>query len=372
MSKPERILVFRIGQLGDVLASVPALVATRRYFAQAHIGLLCDFHPGTGYVSAREVLHGSGLVDSFLCYPVLIRRGTRRVAEAAALLWRIWRGRYQAIVYLAPSRRSAAQVERDRRVFRLAGIQRQIGLDTFHPLPLRAEGGVLPAVPRESDLLLERLAQAGIPTTNLPKDGLRLNVGRNEEEGVLRWLRSLPSDGGRRWIAVSPGSKMPIKRWPPERYEQVVAELIASHGVWPVIFGGREDCDLGESLLRRWGKGYLAAGRLSIRESLAAISRCGLYVGNDTGVMHMAGAMGVRCVAVFTARDYPGNWYPWGEGHVILRNRAPCEGCMETVRCVHGRTCVLSIGVEDVLRACKEVLDKSTDGCGTGVISCTG
>src|SRR5205814_148169 len=100
-----------------------------------------------------------------------------------------------------------------------------------------------------------------------------LGVGPGDDAKVLEWLGELPSDGGRAWIAVGPGSKMPAKRWPLLRFEKVVSDLISEFDCWPVVFGGEEDRVIGDWLLERWGRGYDAAGALDIRSSLAAMKR---------------------------------------------------------------------------------------------------
>ncbi len=356
MPKPDRVVVFRIGQLGDILVSIPAIAAIRRHFPQSQIGILSDCHPAKGYVGTSDVLQGSGLVDYSIEYspPALMKVGAIR--QGVSLIWRLRKDGVGTLVYLAPSRRSPAQVRRDRVAFWLAGIRNVIGMDGLTPLPGRGSDGLLPVLPKESDLLLGRLSRAGIRADGFQPCGPILNIGEIEARGVDRWLGRMPPDGGRRWLAVSPASKMPIKRWPVDRYEETVRALISSHDTWPVIFGGPEDSSLAQYLIGRWGRGYAAAGCLSVRESMAALARCVLYVGNDTGVMHMAAAMGVKCVAVFTSRDYPGVWYPPGQGHVVLCKRTPCEGCMEMVDCRYGRRCILSISVKDVVTACCALL----------------
>ena len=101
----------------------------------------------------------------------------------------------------------------------------------------------------------------------------------------------------------------------------------------------------------------MAAGALGIRQSLAALRRCRLYVGNDTGTMHLAVAAGTRCVAIFSARDRPGLWEPYGSGHRVLRRKIECEGC-ELMECTEkGNACTLAIGVDEVVSACRSILD---------------
>jgi len=198
------------------------------------------------------------------------------------------------------------------------------------------------------------------------KSGRYLNISEREKESVQKLLRHGGDDGGRLWIAIGPGSKMPAKVWPKDRFINVVQHLIDSHDIWPVVFGGNEDESLGRELLASWGRGYLAAGTLNIRESMAALEKCSLYIGNDTGTLHMAAFMGVRCVGLYSARDYPGAWYPYGDGHVVLRYAVPCEGCKSEVCIENNMACILSIGVDDVYRAAINSLKEcqiSQQGC---------
>jgi len=100
----------------------------------------------------------------------------------------------------------------------------------------------------------------------------------------------------------------------------------------------------------------VAAGALNIRESIAALSKCGFYLGNDTGTMHMAVAAGLKCVAIFSAREYPGNWYPYGGGHKILRAEVPCENCILEECLEHNTKCINTIGIEQVFQTCQELI----------------
>jgi len=119
---------------------------------------------------------------------------------------------------------------------------------------------------------------------------------------------------------------------------------------------------IGAWLLDRWGSGYNAAGALGIRSSLAAMKHCELFIGNDTGTMHMAAAVGLPCVAIFSSRERPGLWYPLGEGHRVFRSAIDCEGC-GLVECLElGNECLKRISVEEVLSACRELLAHNVRG----------
>ena len=359
-----RILIFRIGQLGDTIVSLPAMHAVKENFPDAHIALLCDRHPGRRYVLASDLLRGAGIFDEFLSYPVSESTDLLRPGRMASLLATIRRKGFDTLVYLAPTSRKREQIRRDYRFFSLAGIKTFIGMEGFHPLPAKRPGIPLEAVAPESELLLSRLATSGLRVDANSATNMDLGLGKAEETRVTEWQRHLPSDGGRPWIAVAPGSKMPAKRWPIDRFQTVLQQLIEEFDIWPVVFGGAEDREIGDDLLGTWKRGYNAAGALSLRPAIAAIRHCQLFIGNDTGTMHMAAAVGVPCVVTFSSRDRPGLWYPHGNGHRVFRSAIECEGC-GLVECLERQNeCLKRIATDEVLEACRGMLSMRLEARG--------
>jgi len=358
------ILVFRIGSLGDTLVAVPALRAVRAAYPGLPITLLCDRQVGRNYLAASDVLRNAGLVDDFLEYPFDPSPIGRLLQpfRVIQLLRQIRRLDFNTLVYLAPSERPQAAVTRDHRFFRAAGIRHLIGFHGFPTFPKERPPGGFKEVPREADLLLSRLAMDGLAIPESGKADPRVPIGDAAREEVERWLSEQVSDRNRTWISVGPGSNQPVKRWPIERYDAVIRSLIRRHDVWPVVFGGPQDANDACDLIAGWGRGAVAAGRLSLRAAIAAMTRCALYVGNDTGTMHMAVAAGIPCVAVFSSREYPGWWYPYGGVHRVLRTPIDCENC-KLLTCIERRMeCILAITPQRVLGACEEVLRHQQNG----------
>jgi ADP-heptose:LPS heptosyltransferase len=91
-------------------------------------------------------------------------------------------------------------------------------------------------------------------------------------------------------------------------------------------------------------------GKLTPRQSAAALARVEIFLGHDSGPMHLAAAVGTPCVAVFAARNLPRQWFPVGSQHRVVYHRVECAGCgLET--CIEqGKKCLVSIGVEEVFR----------------------
>jgi ADP-heptose:LPS heptosyltransferase len=152
---------------------------------------------------------------------------------------------------------------------------------------------------------------------------------------------------------------MPAKRWPAERFESVARTLVDRHDLWPVVFGGREDMEAGANLLKACGRGYNAAGQLGVRAAAVALGRCRFYVGNDTGTMHLAAAGGAPCVAVFSSRDWPGAWDPYGVDREILRTQIDCQGCYLEECVTRKNECLTRISTTEVLQACESLIERN-------------
>lgn len=134
--------------------------------------------------------------------------------------------------------------------------------------------------------------------------------------------------------------------------------------VWPVVFGGPEDSSVAEKLIKSWNCGYNAAGALDVRSAAFALKRCALYLGNDTGTMHLAAAVGVPCVAIFSARERPGMWYPHGNNNRVFRSRIECEGCGLSVCVKRKNECLKQISTAEVRAAVAQLwkLDSQREG----------
>lgn len=357
---PAKVLVFRPGQLGDTVAAVPALNALRSAWPGTHVTLLYDTHSRRGLSTAKSVLEGSGLVDAYVSYsPAISRLG--RAMMAARLTANLRPLRFDTFVYLAPSLRTPEQRKRDMMLPRLCGISRIVGdidLDPKAKDPIHADRHA-----HESDLLLRRLSSSGIPVPGAHEGCMDLRLTQAERHAAETWRTRQAVPPSAVTVAFAPGSKMPSKRWPIERFFEVGKSLIESRDIWPLVFGGPEEAGSGRELVARWGRGGVASGALGVRESAAAMAGCRLFLGNDSGAMHLAAAVGVPCVALFSARDLRGTWYPYGRAaHRVFRESIDCEGCM-LVECVErANECLLRIDVARVTEACLEVLSRASEG----------
>jgi heptosyltransferase III len=362
-NEPQRILVYRPGQIGDTVVALPAMWAVRDHFSSAHICLLTGRHPESNFISAVEVLPKEGLFDDFITYPTSIHGFDPKAL--ARMLPEIRRQHFDTLVYLAPRIRTPWQIRRDLLFFRMAGIKNVIGNLGIQPLERSVNGDSLPLVERETDELLGRLEAGGVPVPPKERRAINLRLEPEERSHAGSWLTN--KTGGEVYatqlVAVGAGSKRSSSRWPEHRFAELVRLIIDELDLFPIVVGGVDDRELGDRLISKWGTGVNAAGELSVRQSAAVMGHCRLYVGNDTGTMHLAAASGIPCVAIFSSADWPGRWYPYGNGHTVLRSSVPCEGCRLDDCIEQELICLRQISVTDVLSAVKQaLLHSSRDG----------
>jgi len=97
-------------------------------------------------------------------------------------------------------------------------------------------------------------------------------------------------------------------------------------------------------------------GQLTPRESAAVFARSRIFIGHDSGPMHLAAAVNTPCVAIFAARNIPRVWFPYGEQHRVLYHHVDCAGCELETCIVQKKKCLTSITVDEVLSEIRAVL----------------
>ena len=342
----ETVLVYRTGQLGDTICAIPAIQAVRKNLDPCRIVLLSDVHPGTVYPKAHEVLSEFGLIDDFILY-----NPNDIYIPSAALKMRqqIVQQNSRTLVYLAHRNRTLSQRLRDIIFFKSCGIKRLYGLrlfwNSFESHTLKNN-----EVDRLMDIL--RLENFTVPIE--PDFALPIS------QTVRTKIEELWSNLGLNYkavISIGPGAKWPVQRWDLGNFRIVGERLINSYGTHIIVIGGQEDAEAGETLVKVWGSTCTnMAGKTSFSESAEILRRSLLYLGNDSGPMHLAAAVETPCVAIFSARNPPGFWYPSGKQHTVLIKEVECQGCMLNECVDQNMKCIRNISVDEVFAACEKVL----------------
>lgn len=349
VQKPS-ILIFRYGQLGDTLIAMPAIEAVRRQYPRHRLILLTDRHPRKSeYVSSWDVLGPAGWFDEVIFYTPA-KDSIQTACNMFGIAKKLRKQRLESVFDFS-SGRSIKQSVRDRFFFRwIVGVTQYMSYGACSHKGRNADG-TLPWLEPE----WKRLGT--IVGGDIGSD-FRLPIPAEERQRVQDLFAAEGISSSGRLLAVGPGSKMPAKKWPKERFAELGKRLLNSfQDVDLLVMGGNEDRELGLDLCSKWGiRSHNLAGKLSIYGSAAALERCAAYIGNDTGTMHLSAMVGIPCVALFSARDWPGKWEPYGTSHKILRTDIECAGCMLEI-CSNNNACLCQISVAQVKGAVEGILD---------------
>lgn len=178
----------------------------------------------------------------------------------------------------------------------------------------------------------------------------KLYLTDKEKEYAKRILKSKGVAENNIIIGVAPGASYgPAKRWMTDRFREVAKRFIRNYGAKIIVFGGKDDSGICKSVLND-SEGLNLAGKIDLRESIALMHKCNLFITNDSGPMHIAAALGIPTVAIFGSTD-PSLTGSIGDKVVVIKKGIECSPCFERV-CKYGHyNCFKMIAVDDVYEA---------------------
>ncbi len=165
-------------------------------------------------------------------------------------------------------------------------------------------------------------------------------------ERGLQWLNERCWNTREPFIALHPGAGSKSKRWPLARFIRLAQRLVAQQNKLVIIEGPAESGFAAQIARELPAGAAMKAESLSLDILAAVMARSKVFVGNDSGIAHLAAALGIRCVVIF-GPTLPRHWAPLGPNVRVLRNCGGCEGCIAGG---DNHTCLDNITVEDVLR----------------------
>ncbi|MEI9998360.1 MAG: glycosyltransferase family 9 protein [Verrucomicrobiota bacterium] len=311
-----RILIHRLGSLGDTVVALPCFKVIRQRFPSAHIAVLTNTPVSAKAAPLEAIVENMGLIDSALYYPL----GSRDWRKLARLHADIRRQRFDLLISLSIGRSLPGAV-RDYVYFKTCGIRRIIGLPFAKRdrvcLPLN--GG--PDHEPEARRLLRRVRGIGEIVDGVDPNDPRwtdLQLTPEEVRQADALLAGSPVRGD--FLVMSLGTKWATNDWGDARWSEAVSRLAARHPqLGLVVIGSGDERERAEKVLGHW-KGPTAnlCGAAPPRISAGIMRRGRLFLGHDSGPLHLAAASGLRCAGIFSARQPPGQWFPLGRGHVVL------------------------------------------------------
>ncbi len=318
----ERILFIRYDRIGDMVLSTPAFRAVKAIFPHAEVIVLASERN-------HEVILHNPHVDRIIIYKGPLRSigEIRRLGIDLVIdLINTYELGPALIAYLSGARyRMGFEVAGREVFFNLRGAR-------LEPVKQLAE----------HILDLVKSLDGGVGEYR-PE----IFLTDEEEERAERLLQEMGLDLRPR-IVVHPGGYYQSQRWPADRFARLVERIRQDLRAGVLMIGG-----VGEEVIIGRIKGICredipSLTGVSLRETMAAISRCDLFVGNNSGPLHIASTLGLPTVSIVGPTITP-LWLPYGSNHIVLRKELDCSPCTRGVCRDH--TCMESIPVEEVFKA---------------------
>lgn len=281
----DRLLVITLSNIGDLVLTTPVFEALAAHFPRARIDVIGD-------ARSAELLAAAPYIGDIHLYD---KRAS--LAKRVAFLLARRARRYRLVVDLRTAFFASlmrAQRRLRKREGRLAGRH----------------------------AVLEHFATLAPVLGAAPPPPCRVHLAPASVARAAAWLADLP---GSRWLALAPGANFPGKKWPREAYRQLL-ELCAARFDAALLLGSAQDLDDVRALADASLPTLVTAGISSLPDAAALLARATAFVGNDSGLGHVAAAVGTPSLTVFGPGD-PARYRPWGPRARIVR--APGEDLHE-------------------------------------------
>jgi len=336
-----RILLVKRSSLGDIVHALPVANALRDTYPDSYIAWLVesrfadmlDQHPALDEVIAvkRYAVHQT----------VRLVRDTLRVRRELLKRSFDWALDLQGLLKSAY-------------LLSCTGAKRRIGLRHERRELSHCWCNELAPASQQAHAVLRCLQMARYLECDTGNPRFDLQVDAEAAASAEQMLAEAGFDGSRPLVGINPGASSPHKQWPPERFV-AVADTAAGND-W-VVLGGRGEEDLAQQIAGQiQARPLVSAGRTSLKQLVALISRLDVLVTGDTGPMHIAAALGVPTVALFGPTD-PAKTGPFGDIHKVIWHRQEARS-RKRGRSRRNSPSMLAITPAEVAEALAEILQR--------------
>jgi len=337
-SEVRKVLLVRLRSIGDTVLATPSLFALKRFLPNAKIDILVE-----DWVA--PVLANHPHVDNVV---ILERGGLRTRARVAREL----RAANYDVVYNLHGGTTATFLTR------ATGARHRVGFKTYQYAQLHNHQAPSPLLLWEQpkthsvEQQLALLGWTGVPVTDRPQTNLGFAPAAVE---AIDKLLTEANIAERKFALIHPAAAFATKQWAPENFARVV-EFLAARGFASVAITAPHESPILERLVAEVPV-QVASSTLSLPEVTALAARAQLFVGNDSGIAHIAAAVKTSSVVVFGSSNIA-HWRPWNSAPAeVVFEEMPCQPC-------HGYfceqfaqpECILRVPVTRVVAAIERVL----------------
>jgi len=343
-----KILLVRLREIGDVAFTTPAIRALRRHFPSAHFTYIVE-------PVAADVVRHNPHIDELIVAPR--ERGVRGLLADVALGRRLRSSRFDLAIDFHGGPRASLLTwlsgATERVGYEIVGRSWMYTKRVARPRELRARH----SVENQWDLL----GAIGIDPPQRADTPVAIVVDRDAVVSVADRLSRAGVTGANRLVVMHVSAGNPFRRWPLDRFVTVARELTAHDPTRRIVVtSGPSERDAARAVVEQ--SGALQVGEFSLSELRALVDRAALYIGGDSGPLHIAGASAVPIVALF-GPTLPERSAPWRDPAFpsISVDAGPlnCRPCDQRVCAPGDFRCLTMISAERVIEAAEKLLASS-------------
>jgi heptosyltransferase II len=354
----KKILIIKLCCVGDILFTTPAIRALRQGFPKAHLAYLVGSW-------SREIIEDNPHLDEIIIYDVPAHSSCRWRAFTRTLdcLRELRKKKFDlAIIFHRTSFSSLFAL--------LGGIPQRIGFDYAGRGRFLTHKVAFDGSKHEVDRHLDVVISLGLESAGQATEMKVMSKEENYASSLL-WANGVRAED--RVIGIlagggkNPGVFMPTKRWHPTKFAQLADTMIKEYKAKIIFVGGPGD----EEVVRKVVSGMKnesvdLVGKTTFKQLAAVLKRCQLFIGGDSGPLHIAAAVGTPTIGIFGPLD-PRLVAPRGENHIAICKNISCSPCYrpDTGLTIHDFSncpkgtleCMEKITTEDVLAAVHQQME---------------
>ncbi|MGQ9610436.1 MAG: glycosyltransferase family 9 protein [bacterium] len=334
-AKIKNILVIKLDHIGDLILSIPSIANLKSYFHESQITLVIN-------PLCIDIAKLIPYVDDVVCYNArffdrsskkkmfdftsginLIRNLRKRNFD---LIFEL-RGSFVSLI-LALVSKSRYRLDRATYLF----YRKLLNKKTKH----------------ETEIALDILRNIGI---SISVTNFFLKIPEDEIKTINSMLKE------HKYIAIHPGGPMLLKRWSIDNYVDIIKFLLSKYPVKILLVGGKFEQSLNKSIISLIDDRRVIdlSGKITLSQLAVIMKKAILFVGNDSGPMHIAAICGTKVIGLFGPTD-PKRFGPYGANCIALRKETNCLPCAKGVCKIPNYRCIDKISIEDVTKTIEQIL----------------
>ena len=333
------LLIIKLRYIGDVLLATPTVRAIKA--ARPDVRVTMMVNRGT-----EDVLSGNPDIDELIA----LDKGS--LAAQSRLIAGLRHRRFDTVIDLTDGDRSAFLSWTSGAPVRIGFNDEDRWRGHYYAQVVQSLSGVRHRIDRD----LEALKPLGIQAVSKAP---QLWLTPEEENSADQLLDQLGVQRSQSTVILQPGARYWFKAWPPERFAELADRLTSQYGCQVLIGGSDQDDDLAQQI-RQMAKSrsIIMAGRTTIKQFAAIAKKSALFVGSDSGAMHVATAVGTPVVALFGPSN-PAEWGPRGGAAEVIYKGLDCRTCFHPT-CLRGeQNCMQLITIDEVIMAAARLLGRA-------------